>query len=252
MGSKRSSQRRTRNGSTSGSANISRKLSASGAKPAGTALLINPMDPRATPRVQVRERSPTPPPPNAKTLWFQFEVEDTGPGIPEALQQRVFEPFVQGDLGLSRKYGGTGLGLSICSQLAGLMGGTISLVSREGEGTTFKMEIPLKFVKERTASLSSSDAFTSRPNSFSSRREEALSPKPLDSNPSGGYVKGQQPRLVGLSQPFFASQSTPSPPSEEDTKDQLAALDRVAKETDVKIRVLVAEDNLVNQEVVLR
>jgi osomolarity two-component system sensor histidine kinase SLN1 len=71
------------------------------------------MDPRSTPRVQVRERSPTPPPSNAKTLLFQIEVEDTGPGIPEHLQDRVFEPFVQGDLGLSKKYGGTGLGLSI-------------------------------------------------------------------------------------------------------------------------------------------
>jgi osomolarity two-component system sensor histidine kinase SLN1 len=71
-------------------------------KSAGTALLINPMDPSATPRVQVRERSPTPPPSNAKTLIFQFEVQDTGPGIPLSLQDRVFEPFVQGDLGLSK------------------------------------------------------------------------------------------------------------------------------------------------------
>jgi osomolarity two-component system sensor histidine kinase SLN1 len=102
------------------------------------------MDPKATPRVQVRERSPTPPPANAKPLIFQFEVEDTGPGIPEQLQGRVFEPFVQGDLGLSKKYGGTGLGLSICSQLASLMGGDISLVSTENVGTTFTMHIPLK------------------------------------------------------------------------------------------------------------
>lgn len=49
-------------------------------------------------------------------MWFQFDVEDTGPGIPQDMQERVFEPFVQGDLGLSKKYGGTGLGLSICSQ----------------------------------------------------------------------------------------------------------------------------------------
>ena len=54
------------------------------------------MDPKATPRVQVRERSATPPPANARTLLFEFEVEDTGPGIPDHLQAQVFEPFVQG------------------------------------------------------------------------------------------------------------------------------------------------------------
>jgi osomolarity two-component system sensor histidine kinase SLN1 len=65
------------------------------------------------------------------------------------MQQKIFEPFVQGDLGLSKKYGGTGLGLSICSQLATLMGGSISLKSTLGVGTTFTMQVPLKYVKDR-------------------------------------------------------------------------------------------------------
>lgn len=115
----------------------------------GTALSINPMDPKATPHVQVRERSPTPPPPGAKSYVFEFEVQDTGPGIPDHMQKKVFEPFVQGDLGLSKKFGGTGLGLSICHQLAGLMGGSIRLRSTMGVGTTFTMQIPLKYVKDR-------------------------------------------------------------------------------------------------------
>jgi osomolarity two-component system sensor histidine kinase SLN1 len=119
----------------------------------GTALAINPVDPKESKAVatyiQIRERSPTPPPPNARTFLFEFEVEDTGPGIPEHLQQMIFEPFMQGDLGLSKKYGGTGLGLSICSQLATLMGGTISVRSTPGTGTTFTMQIPLKYVKDR-------------------------------------------------------------------------------------------------------
>ncbi len=118
-------------------------------KPGGTALTINPMDPKATPHVHIRERSPTPPPPNAKSYLFEFEVEDTGPGIAEHMQQKIFEPFVQGDLGLSKKFGGTGLGLSICSQLATIMGGSISLKSNVGVGTTFTMQIPLKYVKDR-------------------------------------------------------------------------------------------------------
>jgi osomolarity two-component system sensor histidine kinase SLN1 len=145
-GSNRASRPRHRMGSSSihsaGSAPIS---PAKG----GTALVINPMDPKATPHIQIRERSPTPPPPNAKTYLFEFEVEDTGPGIPDHMQQKIFEPFVQGDLGLSKKYGGTGLGLSICSQLATLMGGHISLKSTPGVGTTFTMQIPLKYVKNR-------------------------------------------------------------------------------------------------------
>ncbi|KAM0176758.1 hypothetical protein ACHAPF_004615 [Botrytis cinerea] len=273
MGSKQSSHRRnvrTRTGSgsnasghtsTHASGQISR--TASNTKQAGTALVINPMDPRA--RVQLNERSATPPPNNARTLWFSIEVEDTGPGIPEHLQERVFEPFVQADLGLNRKYGGTGLGLSICSQLAGLMGGSISLVSTLGEGSTFNVQLPLKFVKERAPSTSSSDVIGSRPASMVSQSElERHTPKgsidattavgsPGKSNGGAGYSIDTQPRLVGLRQPFFTSSPTP-PPNDDNAKTQLAAIDRAAKEKvgDKKIRVLVAEDNLVNQEVVLR
>ena len=109
-----------------------------------TALEINSRDSKTLPQLHVRERSSSPPPINARVLLFEFEVEDTGPGIPLAQQQQVFEPFVQGDLGLSKKYGGTGLGLSICSQLATLMKGSIFLRSVEGEGSTFTLRIPLR------------------------------------------------------------------------------------------------------------
>ena len=109
-----------------------------------TALEINSRDSKALPQVHVHERSTSPPPINSRSLLFEFEVEDTGPGIPPAQQQTVFEPFVQGDLGLSKKFGGTGLGLSICSQLATLMKGEITLHSIEGQGSTFTMRIPLR------------------------------------------------------------------------------------------------------------
>jgi osomolarity two-component system sensor histidine kinase SLN1 len=114
-----------------------------------TALAINPMDPR-TPHLQhVSDEQHLAPLPGAKSYMFEFEVEDTGPGIPQHLQDKVFEPFVQGDPGLSKKYGGTGLGLSICQQLAVLMGGCVTLNSVEGAGTTFTMHIPLKFASAR-------------------------------------------------------------------------------------------------------
>lgn len=91
-GSHRGSRHRQRVDSASNNSQTSKRPSAS-PKTTGTALIINPMDPSATPRVQVREREPTPPPSSARTFLFQFEVEDTGPGIPEALLEKVFEPL---------------------------------------------------------------------------------------------------------------------------------------------------------------
>jgi osomolarity two-component system sensor histidine kinase SLN1 len=268
MGSMQGSQRMSRNrhrlGSGSNASVSSKAVStpAAGSKPVGTALLINPMAPQsAQAHLHVRERSPTPPPASATTLLFEFEVEDTGPGISPALQQRVFEPFVQGDLGLSKKYGGTGLGLSICSQLATLMGGTITLESKVGVGSTFTMRIPLKFVRARAPSTASSDVAPSRTPSLVSGDDRAIKRVSSDTSPIGtavnnskalGFEKDPQPRLVGLSQPFFAS--GPTTTTDLSSQNQLEVLDRVtaSKSSTDKIRVLVAEDNLVNQEVVLR
>src|SRR5277367_3069984 len=226
--------------------------SSGGSKPVGTALLINPMAPKnAQAHLHVRERSPTPPPANASTLLFEFEVEDTGPGISPALQERVFEPFVQGELGLSKKYGGTGLGLSICSQLATLMGGTITLESQVGVGSTFTMRIPLKFVRARAPSTASSDVGTSHAPSLLSGDDRVIKRVSSDASPNGtsvyttkaiGFEKDPQPRLVGLSQPFFAA--GPATRADLSSQNQLEIFDRVAagKSSTDKIRVLVVED----------
>jgi PAS domain S-box-containing protein len=74
---------------------------------------------------------------------LRFEVTDTGPGIDEGLQARLFSPFVQGDSSITRRVGGSGLGLSICRQLAELMQGGVGVVSVRGQGSCFWAEVPL-------------------------------------------------------------------------------------------------------------
>lgn len=74
-------------------------------------------------------------------------VEDSGPGIGVEQQARVFKPFVQVSPLTAAQHGGTGLGLSICQQLVELMGGTISLSSAAGEGTTICIDLYLQRVR---------------------------------------------------------------------------------------------------------
>jgi hypothetical protein len=81
--------------------------------------------------------------------WFEFEVEDTGIGIPLNEQATIFEKFrqghtVPGQTAVTREYGGTGLGLSIVKELSKLLGGEVSLVSEFGKGSTFSVRLPIR------------------------------------------------------------------------------------------------------------
>ena len=78
------------------------------------------------------------------TLPFRFVVEDTGIGIAPDKHEAIFQAFTQAETSTTRRFGGTGLGLPIARHLAELMGGSLSLTSSSGAGSTFELRIPLK------------------------------------------------------------------------------------------------------------
>ena len=69
-------------------------------------------------------------------------VQDDGIGMSQAQQARVFEEFVQADESTTRKYGGTGLGLTLVKKFTDLLGGSMTLRSEPGKGTTFILKVP--------------------------------------------------------------------------------------------------------------
>ena len=84
---------------------------------------------------------------------LEFVCRDTGIGMTEAFQKRIFEPFAQEHAGSRTKFAGTGLGMPITKKLVEKMGGTISFESKEGTGTTFVIRIPFQIdadMKDRT------------------------------------------------------------------------------------------------------
>jgi two-component system sensor histidine kinase RpfC len=91
---------------------------------------------------------------------LRFEVVDTGIGIPEAAQLRIFDRFTQADPSVTRRYGGSGLGTTIARQLVETLGGQIGLHSVEGEGTTIWFELPFAL---QTAAFPATDEYFETP-----------------------------------------------------------------------------------------
>ena len=78
------------------------------------------------------------------SMMLLFVVEDTGIGIAQEAQKRLFEEFLQADSSTTRNFGGTGLGLAISKRLVDLMDGTIVMKSEEGEGSSFSFTLPFE------------------------------------------------------------------------------------------------------------
>jgi PAS domain S-box-containing protein len=135
-------------------------------------------------------------------------VEDTGVGIAEDAQARIFEPFRQAGASLERRRQGTGLGLAIVKRLAVAMGGDVSLHSREGEGTRFVVRVRLE--------------------------QGSVQPTPTD-----GAGRTQTAARKGAPQPLYAPAAHPAVPP--------AAGERAAPASLEGLRVLVVEDDHLNR-----
>ncbi|CAH2030163.1 ATP-binding protein [Trichlorobacter ammonificans] len=86
-------------------------------------------------RIELVERS-------GEAVQVRFSISDTGIGIKQDALEKIFAPFSQADNSVTRRFGGTGLGLSICSRLVEMMHGTLTVESREGVGSTFRVTLP--------------------------------------------------------------------------------------------------------------
>jgi signal transduction histidine kinase/DNA-binding response OmpR family regulator len=119
-----------------------------------------------------------------------FEVSDTGIGMSQSQQQRLFLPFVQADGSTTRRFGGSGLGLAISRNLVQLMGGTVEVESRLAEGSRFRIRIPFAVQAQRRQ-----PAETHR---LDGVRMLAVDDHPTNLEILGHYLKGWGVRYEGV------------------------------------------------------
>lgn len=199
-----------------------------------------------------------------KTWVLQVVVLDTGSGIEPALQEKVFEPFIQGDQTLSRTVEGTGLGLSICRQLAKMMNGSLTLKSTIGKGSTFTFTVPLPqngeiLVPPEQMEEFSNDEFN--PNSRVNRKvafdiaEGSVNVTPTVSvDPASPSVpkSPKSPRKHNFTIEMPKNNITRNHLMNSSTGSAITPTGESLLENLSHLKIMVAEDNSVNQEVIKR
>lgn len=108
-------------------------------------------------RETLATRNPAVPIDPAEATYLRISVADTGPGIADQDQDRIFEKFTQLDPGVTKSYGGTGLGLTIAKELTAMLGGTLAVDSTPGRGATFSITLPVIADVDEDAVLQSSN-----------------------------------------------------------------------------------------------
>ena len=157
---------------------------------------------------------------------LRFEVSDTGIGIPREKQEIIFRAFEQQDTSTTRKYSGAGLGLTISARLVALMGGTITLESEPGRGSTFAFTLPFKRQEYRkepvpapASGLSSKLPVLIVDDDDANRRllEEWLLGWQMEPSVQGPRARGsrrdlaQAPQVAGRSRSCFWTAAWPTP-----------------------------------------
>jgi signal transduction histidine kinase len=133
------------------------------------------------------------------SFFLEFAVKDTGSGIPEGKENKLFQPFSQVDATMSRRYGGTGLGLAICKSLVQLMGGKIRFVPGDRNGALFVFTIrtskvnPDAFDSDIALMESAVSAETVRQTGSDSAGEALIA----DNRPYGSWIASAQLRRLG-------------------------------------------------------